>query len=96
MPTLHRWGRARLQAETRAYRNVPCEEVGMSTRTTEEIAAAVVDRVLARLDTLGHKFDYDKEHRRILLLYPFTTREGQTTNGVDVLRALVREELERP
>ena len=59
----------------------------MSTRTTEEMAARIVDRVLYRLDTLGHKFGYNKENRRVLVL---------PTHGRDVLRALVREELERP
>ena len=94
MPTLHRWGRARLQAETRAYRNVPCEEVGMSTRTTEEIAVAVVDIMAARLDTLGLPVSTPTGERYVILYSG--TKPGGSTNGLDLLRTLVREELERP
>lgn len=70
----------------------------MSTRTTEEMAEQIVNGVLARFDAMGYASWNDSASgaERMLLLHDVTTRTWQTTKGIDLLRTLVREELERP
>ena len=67
----------------------------MGTRTTEETAERVVSVLLARLDDVGY---YENvAGRRVLMVHAQAPLAiGPRIAGLDALRTLVREELERP